>query len=52
MRSVTMGTTSPRLGQEEQEGPTKSQPTRPKSMGQEAHNRGGLENNYRIRSCK
>jgi hypothetical protein len=24
-----------------------SQPTRPKGTGQEAHNRGGLEDNYR-----
>jgi hypothetical protein len=28
-------------------GPTMSRPTRPKDTGQEAHNRGGLEDNYR-----
>jgi hypothetical protein len=33
-------------------GPTMSQPTRPKDTGQEAHNRGGLEDNYRIKSYK
>jgi hypothetical protein len=34
------------------EGSTKSRPTRPKGTGQEAHNRGGLEDNYRIESYK
>jgi hypothetical protein len=33
-------------------GVTMSRPTRPKNMGQEAHNRGGLEDNYRVKSCK
>jgi hypothetical protein len=47
-----MGITSPRLGGEEQDGSTMSQPTQPKGTGQEAHNRGGLEDNYRIKSCK
>jgi hypothetical protein len=50
-----MGTTSPGLGREEQgwvPRPTMSQPTRHKGTGQEAHNRGGLEDNYRIKSCK
>jgi hypothetical protein len=29
-----------------------SQPTQPKDMGQEAHNRDGIEDNYSIKSCK
>jgi hypothetical protein len=29
-----------------------SRSTQPKDMGQEAHNRGGLEDNYRIKSYK
>jgi hypothetical protein len=33
-------------------GSTMSRPTRPKGTGQEAHNRGGLEDNYRMKSCK
>jgi hypothetical protein len=32
---------------ERNRGPTMSWPTRPKDTGQEAHNRGGLEDNYR-----
>jgi hypothetical protein len=32
-------------------GPTMSRPTWPKGTGQEAHNRGSLEDNYRIKSC-
>jgi hypothetical protein len=32
-------------------GPTMSRPTWPKGMGQEAHNRGSLEDNHRIKSC-
>jgi hypothetical protein len=52
MRFGTMGTTSPGLGREEQGGPIMSQPTRPKGTGQKAHNRGGLEDNNRIKSCK
>jgi hypothetical protein len=51
MRSTTMGTTSPGLGKKEQ-GSAMSQPTRPKDMGREAHNRGGLEDRFRIKSCK
>jgi hypothetical protein len=49
-----MGTTSPRLGRKEHGGggATKSQPTRPKSTGQGAYNRSGLEDNYRIKYCK
>jgi hypothetical protein len=47
-----MGTTSPGLDREEQGGPTMSRPTRPKGMGQGAYNRGGLEDNYGIKSCK
>jgi hypothetical protein len=46
-----MGTTSRGLNREEQ-GATMSQPTRPKGTCQEAHNQGGLEDNYRIKSCK
>jgi hypothetical protein len=41
-----MSTMSPRLGREEQDGPTMTQPTQPKDTGQEAHNRGRLEDNY------
>jgi hypothetical protein len=33
-------------------GSTKSRPTQPKSKDQGAHNRGGLEDNYRIKSYK
>jgi hypothetical protein len=33
-------------------GPTMCRPTRPKGMGQEAHNRGCLEDNYTIKSYK
>jgi hypothetical protein len=33
-------------------GPTMSRSTPPKGTGQEAHNRGGLEDNYRIKSYK
>jgi hypothetical protein len=33
-------------------GPTKSRPTRPEGTGYGAHNRGSLEDNYRIKSCK
>jgi hypothetical protein len=29
-----------------------SWPTRLKGTGLEAHNRGGIEDNYRIKSCK
>jgi hypothetical protein len=29
-----------------------SRPTRPKDPGQVAHNRGGLEDRYRDKSCK
>jgi hypothetical protein len=48
-----MGTTFPGLIREEQGGgATMSRPTRPKGMGQETHNRGSLEDNYRIKSCK
>jgi hypothetical protein len=42
----SMSTTSPGLGRDEQGRPTMSWPTRPKDTGQEAHNRGGLEDNY------
>jgi hypothetical protein len=53
MRFGTIGTTSPRHGITEQGwGATMSQPTRPKDTGQEAHNQGDLEDNYRIKSCK
>jgi hypothetical protein len=53
MRSGTMGTMSSRLGREERGGGgSKSRPTRPEGMDQEAHNRGGLEDNYRIKTCK
>jgi hypothetical protein len=45
------GTMSPRLNREEQ-GHTKSQTTRPKDTGEEAHNQAGLKNNYRIKFCK
>jgi hypothetical protein len=45
MRFCTMGIKSPGLSREEQGGPTMSWSTRPKDMGQEAHNRGGLEDN-------
>jgi hypothetical protein len=47
-----MGTTSPGPDRKEQGGATISQSTRPKAMGQEAHNRGSLEDNIRIKSCK
>jgi hypothetical protein len=43
MRFGTIGTKSPRLKRREQGGPTMSQPTRPKDLGQKAHNLGGLE---------
>jgi hypothetical protein len=33
-------------------GPIKSRSTQPKGTGQEAHNRGSLEGNYGIKSCK
>jgi hypothetical protein len=38
--------------QKEIGGSAMTQPTRPKDMGQEAHNRDGLEDNYKIKSCK
>jgi hypothetical protein len=38
--------------QKETGGPTKSRPTRPEGTGQGAHNRGGLEDNYKIKYCK
>jgi hypothetical protein len=50
-RSGTMGTTSPGPSQEEQ-GAYQESTTRPKGTDQEAHNRGGLEDNYRMKSCK
>jgi hypothetical protein len=37
---------------ERDKGPTMHWPTRAKGTGQDAHNRGGLEDNYRIKSCK
>jgi hypothetical protein len=37
---------------ERNKGHTKSWSTRPEGTGQEAHDRGGLEDNYRIWSCK
>jgi hypothetical protein len=52
MRFGTVGTTSPGLDRKEQGGAIMSRPTRPKDTGQEAHNRGGLEDNYRIKSYK
>jgi hypothetical protein len=48
-RSGTMGTMTRRKGIRR---PDMSQPTRPKDMGHVAHNRGGLEDRYRIKSCK
>jgi hypothetical protein len=49
----TLGTTSPGLGREEWGGgATMSRLTQPKGMGQVAHNRGSLEDNYRIKSYK
>jgi hypothetical protein len=42
-----MGTTSPRLGIEEQGGPTMIRLTRLEDTDQEAHSSGGLEDNYR-----
>jgi hypothetical protein len=47
-----MGTTFPGLRRREQGGPTKSQPTWLEGMGQEAHDRADLEDNYRIKSSK
>jgi hypothetical protein len=44
-----MGTTSPGVGRKEQGGLPS---TRSKGTGQEAHNQGSLEDNYRIESCK
>jgi hypothetical protein len=51
-RFGTMSTTSPGLGGRGTGGSTMSRPTRLKSTGQEAHNRGGLEDNYRVKFCK
>jgi hypothetical protein len=47
-----MDTTSLGLGKKETGGPAMSQLIRPKDTGWEAHNRGGLEDRDRIKSCK
>jgi hypothetical protein len=47
-----MSTTCPGLGVRGTGGPTMSRSTRLKSTGQETHNRGGLEDNYRVKFCK
>jgi hypothetical protein len=49
MRFGTMGTKSLGLDGKERGGggATMSRPTQPEDTGQEAHNRGGLEDNYR-----
>jgi hypothetical protein len=53
MRIGTMDTTSPGLSKKELGGgATMSRPTQPKDVGREAHNRGGIEDNYRLKSCK
>jgi hypothetical protein len=52
-KSGTKGTTSPRLGGKEPGGGgSMSQLTRSKDLGQEASNRGGLVDRYRIKSYK
>jgi hypothetical protein len=46
-----MGTTSPWLSKKEQ-GAYQESAHSAKDEGQEAHNQGSLEDNYRIKSCK
>jgi hypothetical protein len=54
MRYGTMGTTSPRLSGKELGGggATMSRPTWPKDTSSVTHNRGELEDRYKIKSYK
>jgi hypothetical protein len=51
-RSSTRGIMSPGLDEEEQGGSSMSWPTRSGYLGQEASNRGDLEDRYRTKSYK